>query len=161
MNDQEIKALLDKYDNGLTTAREERLLEEALLGDVPESLGGEAAYFQALHALQEPLSAEVRNLEEKLSKEIDQWNVVERASGRKARRMSLRVVGLVAASLLLLFSLGVFLNNRQAQPAAIVEQTDTFNNPQDAQAAAEKALAKFSTALNKGLDKMNNKDYNH
>lgn len=161
MNDQEIKALLDKYDNGLTTVREERLLEEALLGDVPESLGGEAAYFQALHALQEPLSAEVRNLEEKLSKEIDQWNVVERASGRKARRMSLRVVGLVAASLLLLFSLGVFLNNRQAQPAAIAEQTDTFNNPQDAQAAARKALAKFSTALNKGLDKMNNKDYNH
>lgn len=161
MNDQEIKALLDKYDNGLTTAREERLLEEALLGDVPESLGGEAAYFQALHALQEPLSAEVQNLEEKLSKEIDQWNVVERASGRKARRMSLRVVGLVAASLLLLFSLGVFLNNRQAQPAAITEQTDTFNNPQDAQAAAGKALAKFSTALNKGLDKMNNKDYNH
>ena len=87
MNDQEIKALLDKYDNGLTTAREERLLEEALLG--------------------------------------------------------------------------VFLNNRQAQPAAIAEQTDTFNNPQDAQAAAGKALAKFSTALNKGLDKMNNKDYNH
>ena len=161
MNDQEIKALLDKYDNGLTTAREERLLEEALLGDVPESLGGEAAYFQALHALQEPLSAEVRNLEEKLSKEIDQWNVVERASGRKARRRSLRVVGLVAASLLLLFSLGVFLNNRQAQPAAIAEQTDTFNNPQDAQAAAGKALAKFSTAHNKGLDKMNNKDYNH
>lgn len=161
MNAQEIKALLDKYDNGLTTAREERLLEEALLGDVPESLGGEAAYFQALHALQEPLSAEVRNLEEKLSKEIDQWNVVERASGRKARRMSLRVAGLVAASLLLLFSLGVFFNNRQAQPAAIAEQTDTFNNPQDAQAAAGKALAKFSTALNKGLDKMNNKDYNH
>lgn len=75
--------------------------------------------------------------------------------------MSLRVVGLVAASLLLLFSLGVFLNNRQAQPTAIAEQTDTFNNPQDAQAAAGKALAKFSTALNKGLDKMNNKDYNH
>lgn len=161
MNAQEIKALLDKYDNGLTTAREERLLEEALLGDVPESLSGEAAYFQALHALQEPLSAEVRNLEEKLSKEIDQWNVVERASGRKARRMSLRVAGLVAASLLLLFSLGVFFNNRQAQSAAIAEQTDTFNNPQDAQAAAGKALAKFSTALNKGLDKMNNKDYNH
>ena len=75
--------------------------------------------------------------------------------------MSLRVAGLVAASLLLLFSLGVFFNNRQAQPAAIAEQTDTFNNPQDAQAAAGKALAKFSTALNKGLDKMNNKDYNH
>lgn len=140
MNAQEIKALLDKYDNGLTTAREERLLEEVLLGDVPESLGGEAAYFQALHALQEPLSAEVRNLEEKLSKEIDQWNVVERASGRKARRMSLRVAGLVAASLLLLFSLGVFLNNRRAQRVAIAEQTDTFNNPQDAPGSRRKSL---------------------
>lgn len=160
MDVQDIKALLDKYDNGLTTANEERLLEEALLGNMPESLSGEAAYFRALQTLQEPPSAEIHDFEERLSKQIDQWNAVERASGRKARRMSFRVVGLVAASLLLIFSLGVFLNNRQAQAEVMAEQTDTFTNPQDAQVAAGKALAKFSTALNKGLNKMNKKDYN-
>lgn len=161
MDAQEINALLDKYDNGLTTADEERLLEETLNGDVPESLSGEAAYFKALHALQFPSAGEAHDLAGRLSKQVDQWNVVERASGSKVRRMSLSMVSLVAASLLLLFSLGLYLNNRQAQPAVMVEQTDTFNNPQDAAAAAGKALAKFSSALNKGLDKMNKTDYNH
>lgn len=123
---------------------------------VAEELAPDAAYFEALHRLQMPDERVGQEFVTRLSRQVDQWNAVEKSSGSRARRMSLRVVGMVAASLLLLFSLGMYLNNRQGQPAMMVEQRDTFNNPEDAAAAAGKALAKFSSALNKGLDKVNN-----
>ncbi len=155
MDAQNIKALLNKYDNALTSAAEERLLEAALGGDVPEELAGEATYFMALHGLRGNGDDACPGLAGRLSRQVDRWNAVEKSSGSRARRMSLRVVSMVAASLLLLFSLGIYLNSRHSEPAVAAAQLDTFSNPEDASAAAGKALAKFSLALNKGLGKMN------
>ena len=112
MDAQEIKTLLNKYDNGMTTPAEERLLETTLTGnegEVAEELAPDAAYFEALHRLQMPDERVGQEFVTRLSRHVDQWNAVEKSSGSRARRMSLRVVGMVAASLLLLFSLGMAL----------------------------------------------------
>ena len=64
-------------------------------------------------------------------------------------------IGGIAASLLLGLALIQFDGNDRRQDVMIA---DTFTNPQDAAATAEKALCFISTKLNKGLDKANSAD---
>jgi len=79
-------------------------------------------------------------LEERLSQSIDRW-------GKKHRTLRLQWIGSIAASLLLLFGAGWYLQDD-------TPRKDTCATPEEAYAEAQKALVMFSTALNKGMKQM-------
>ncbi len=155
MTTEEIILLLDRYYNAETTPREERLLRDFFQGDdVPEALRHEKALFGQLYA---PAPAVPEGMETRLNRAIEAWNMVEKSGKRKARNDSMRWMIGMAASLLLLCTLGFYLNNRESTAAPYTAgKVETYDNPKDAMSETERVLTKFSLAINKGLDKMNN-----
>ncbi len=82
--------------------------------------------------------------------------MVEKHSNRRARTVSLRWMAGMAASVAVLLTLGTYLNNRESTARPIATDVETYDNPKDAAGETERALTKFSIAINKGLDKINN-----
>lgn len=157
MDANEIKVLTEKYFEGMTSVEEERLLRDYFLGgNVDASLMDDCEFFVALNGMgtmpEGDKEAESR-LRDRLSRQIDGWNMVEKTAVRVVRRINLRWLAGVAASLLLVVFLGLYFNSRQEEPPVTMQ--DTFSDPRDAAAEAERALTKFSVDLNRGLDKMN------
>lgn len=157
MDANEIKVLTEKYFEGMTSVEEERLLRDYFLGgNVDASLMDDCEFFVALNGIgtmpESDEEAESR-LRDRLSRQIDGWNMVEKTAVRVVRRINLRWLAGVAASLLLVVFLGLYFNSRQEEPPVTMQ--DTFSDPRDAAAEAERALTKFSVDLNRGLDKMN------
>ena len=127
MEEKDIQQLLNRYLDGQTTEQEERQLDEFF--SYPEQL------------------------EKKLSRQIDKWNMVEKTTERRARTLTIRWIAGVAASLLLLF--GTILMVRQNQETrAYASYEDTYDNPEDAAAETHRALLKFSETIDKGLEKL-------
>lgn len=159
MDVNEIKTLVDKYFEGIATTAEERRLKDYFMGDaVDASLKGDREFFlAAVQASQFPETdaAEAQGREQRLSRQIDAWNRVEKSSSRATRRFDLRWMGGIAASILVILSLGVFLSERHDRQEMAVE--DTYSDPRDAAAETQRALTKFSIALNKGLGKLEKK----
>ena len=130
-----IEALLERYYDAQTSEAEEQRLKDFFLHEeVPAHLQAEKEMFLQLQA-----SAVPEGLEERLSQSIDRW-------GKKHRTLRLQWIGSIAASLLLLFGAGWYL---QEPP-----RKDTCATPEEAYAEAQKALVMFSTALNKGMRQM-------
>ena len=131
-----IEALLERYYDAQTSEAEEQRLKDFFLhGEVPVHLQAEKEMFLQLQTTDVP-----EGLEERLSQSIDQW-------GKKHRTLRLQWIGSIAASLLLLFGAGWYL---QEPP-----RKDTCATPEEAYMEAQKALVLFSTALNKGMKQMN------
>ena len=97
----------------------------------------------------------IDGLEQRLSRQIDSWNRVEKTANRRARTIGLRWMAGIAASLLLLFAIGLLVDRQQKQAQYAVQQ-DTFDDPRDAYAETQKALMMFSKSINKGLNKVEN-----
>ena len=130
-----IEALLERYYDAQTSEAEEQRLKDFFLHEeVPAHLQAEKEMFLQLQATEVP-----EGLEERLSQSIDRW-------GKKHRTLRLQWIGSIAASLLLLFGAGWYL---QEPP-----RKDTCATPEEAYAEAQKALVMFSTALNKGMKQM-------
>ena len=130
-----IEALLDRYYDAQTSEAEEQRLKDFFLHEeVPVHLQAEKEMFLQLQASGVP-----EGLEERLSQSIDRW-------GKKHRTLRLQWIGSIAASLLLLFGAGWYL---QEPP-----RKDTCATPEEAYAEAQRALVMFSTALNKGMKQM-------
>jgi len=130
-----IEALLERYYDAQTSEAEEQRLKDFFLHEeVPAHLQAEKEMFLQLQATDVP-----EGLEERLSQSIDRW-------GNKHRTLRLQWIGSIAASLLLLFGAGWYL---QEPP-----RKDTCATPEEAYAEAQKALVMFSTALNKGMKQM-------
>ena len=130
-----IEALLERYYDAQTSEAEEQRLKDFFLHEeVPVHLQAEKEMFLQLQASGVP-----EGLEERLSQSIDRW-------GKKHRTLRLQWIGSIAASLLLLFGAGWYL---QEPP-----RKDTCATPEEAYAEAQKALVMFSTALNKGMRQM-------
>lgn len=89
----------------------------------------------------------------RLERQIDQWDAVEQTAGRRVRHWTMGWAAAIAASVLLLTATGLYIGHRPAEPADMTAY-DTYSDPEDAEAAAERALTKFSKELNKGLDKV-------
>lgn len=157
MDANEIKVLTEKYFEGMTSVEEERLLLDYFSGDnVDASLMDDCKFFMALNGMRgmpEGDEETESRLRDRLSRQIDGWNMVEKTSIRVARRIDLRWFGGLAASLLLVLSLGLYFNSRQEESPITMQ--DTFSDPRDAAAETQRALMKFSVDLNKGLDKIN------
>ena len=105
--------LLDRYLRAETTEEEERQLQEFFDQNAP------------------------KGLEERLSRQIDGYQRVEKATQRKGRVVMMRWISGVAASLIILFGLA-FMAYRHTE-----QQT-------------ERALVAFSETLNKGLSLIDN-----
>ena len=133
-----IEDLLERYYNAQTSEAEEQRLKDFFAHEeVPVHLQAEKEMFMQLQVPEE--------LEERLSRQIDQWEAKERHTLKVNRNFRLQWIGGIAASLLLLFGAGYLY---EPHPK------DTCATPEEAYAHAEKALMMFSTALNKGMDKM-------
>ena len=102
--------------------------------EVPAHLLAEKEMFLQLQA-----SAVPEGLEDRLSQSIARW-------GKKHRTLRLQWIGSIAASLLLLFGAGWYLQEPTLK--------DTCSTPEEAYAEAQRALVMFSTALNKGIKQM-------
>lgn len=147
----EINTLLRKFYDGQTTEAEENRLREFFNNpDIPSELADEAAFFRSLPATP-------KGMERRLERQINAWNMIEKTTERKARSVSLRWVMGMAASVLALLTLGIYLNMRQPQPPLAVQQ-DTYTDPRDAYAETQKALTLFSQKLNKGLGSLEQKN---
>ena len=130
-----IEALLERYYDAQTSEAEEQRLKDFFLHEeVPAHLQAEKEMFLQLQATDVP-----EGIEERLSQSIDRW-------GKKHRTLRLQWIGSIAASLLLLFGAGWYL---QEPP-----RKDTCATPEEAYIEAQKALVLFSTALNKGMKQM-------
>lgn len=130
-----IEALLERYYDAQTSEAEEQRLKDFFLHEeVPAHLQAEKEMF-----LQLQVSAVPEGIEERLSQSIDRW-------GKKQRTLRLQWIGGIAASLLLLFGAGWYLQD--------TPRKDTCATPEEAYIEAQRALVMFSTALNKGMKQM-------
>ena len=129
MKVNEIEELLVRYYDGETNEAEEKELKEFFAqADVPAHLLAEKRL-------------------------IDEWDTHERRSTKikkHTRIIHLQWVGSIAASLLILFSVGMYLYKPYTPPTP----QDTCSSPTEAYAEAQKALFMFSSALNKGVQQM-------
>lgn len=147
MNIDNINELLERYYNAQTTEAEEEELKRFFLeGQVPPQLANEKEMFLQLQSSTDDANVP-EGLEERLSKAIDRWDSDEK-SHRNKRILHLQWLESIAASLLIMLSFGWYLYN--PTPA----RTDTCATPEEAYMEAQKALAHFSMALNKGMKQM-------
>ena len=129
MKVNEIEQLLVRYYDGETNEAEEKELKKFFAPETPEGL------------------------ESKLSGLIDEWDTRERRTmkiKKRTRIIRLQWMGSIAASLLLLFSVGMYLYKPYTSPTP----QDTCASPAEAYAEAQKALLMFSSALNKGVQQV-------
>ena len=138
-----IEELLERYYNAQTSeAEEQRLREYFIHEETPPHLQKEKEMFLQLQAAKVP-----EGLEERLSKQIDQWAIQERFIPKSPPRRTLQWIGSIAASLLILFSIGWYFHTPQPRK-------DTCATPEEAYIHTEKALMMFAQALNKGVKQM-------
>lgn len=150
----EVKSLLGRFYDGVTTEAEEARLRELLAGDdLPDCMAADKAL---LDALSQDAECEVpEGLESRLSAAIDGWEKVEkkRRSVTRVRIISMRRIASVAASVAVVLAIGFGVNHYNGgvgQP----EMADTFTDPNDAYMATEKALMIFANAINKSVEGM-------
>ena len=147
MNADRINELLERYYDALTTEAEEQELKEFFANEeVPAHLQAEKEMFLQLQEVTD--TSVPQGLEERISRNIDAWEAEEGRTQRKARILSLSWIGSIAASLLVLISFSWYMYEPQSV------RKDTCATPEEAYVHAQKALAMFSKALNKGMDQM-------
>lgn len=155
MNTKETEKLLERFYNGITDETDEkRLTEYFCSNEVDKQLRKEGEIFLAL---QQNKSIEVPfDLESKIERQINQWNTIESTARKTARKANLRWIIGICASILLLIGVGIFIDKNGNSQLSDTEKLDTYDNPEDAYATANKALTKFSVSINKGLKTINN-----
>jgi hypothetical protein len=158
MNINQIKQLIARYYDGQTSEAEEQKLHDYFSSsDVADELKEERDFFrQTWGDIPAP-----DGLEDRLSRQIDIWDKVEKSATQRTHTASLRLIAGIAASFLILLSTGLYLCQRHSARNLAEEQNhiympeETYNNPKDAYAETQRALTKFSETLNKGLEDVN------
>ena len=161
MKVNEIEKLLARYYDGETSEAEDKELKRFFTEeDVPAHLLAEKRIFIQLADFQgDEISEEAgklpipEGLESRLNSLIDEWDTHERRTlkvKKHTRVLRLQWIGSIAASLLILFSVGMFLYRPYTAPTP----QDTCANPDEAYAQAQKALIMLSSSLNKGIEKV-------
>ena len=156
MKVNEIEKLLARYYDGETGEDEEKELKRFFSeeNEVPAHLLAEKELFMQLHAARPSEKTETpEGMESKLSSLIDEWDTRERRMlkvKKHTRTLRLQWTASIAAGLLILFSVGLYLYKPYTAPSP----QDTCATPQEAYAQAQKALIMFSAGLNKGMEKV-------
>jgi hypothetical protein len=137
MAGERVAALLEKYFQAETTVEEEQELAEYFRND--DILPEWAPYRELFSFFAE--EAQVRSgqhLEEKIMQQV---------------RPRLQVRWSVAAAAILILGMSLFLMYQPSTPVVGMKENfkDTYNDPQQALAAVQKALFRASEKMNKGL----------
>lgn len=150
----DINQLVEKFYAAETSPEEELQLKKYFQDEeVPAEWQKDKTVFCGLFGSADEVP---EGLAERLSKDIDGWNMIEKSAVRKERRSLLRSFSGIAATLLLFVSLGLYLTNRETTKQSYAETiTDTYDNPKDALGETERTLTKVSAVINKGLEKIN------
>lgn len=136
---KDIEALLERFYDGRTSESEEQTLKDFFAQEeVPPYLLTEKELFLQL-------SAHERT--ERLENLVDQWEAAEKRSKSMFR---IRWISGIAASLLLIFGAAWHLQE------ADTPRKDTCATPEEAYVETQKALLRFSIALNKGANELEN-----
>ncbi len=153
-DENKIEKLLEAFYNGTTTQEEETLLHKFFNDEnIPEKWHMERDLFHALYD-----SSDIRipegfseRLEHQIDRHINKASTINESktvvSHTKIRRLLISM-GSIAAAVLLLTGI-FFFHDRSSINDDVI--TDTYTDPQEAAAVAEKALALVSSNLNKGL----------
>lgn len=149
-NISEIRELLDRYYDGNTTEAEEMTLREYFTreDDIPADLEADRLMFKNITASPEQEIPE--GLSERLQAKIDEWDASEKAAKETRKRIRIprfSVIAGIAASLLVLISIGIYLQ-RPITPTA------TEPTPEEAYAQTEKALRIFANAIDKSMEQI-------
>ncbi len=147
MNTDKLTQLLEAFYDGTTTIEEEQELYQYFTSaDVPEELEAEKRVFLGLYNLSADDDIEVpSSLSNKLSSLIDDLSEKEKP---KRRSIMIRRVSAIAASLLLLISVGLFILNDR-HPHSVL--ADTYTDPEEAYIETQKTLQLISSTLNDGM----------
>ena len=158
MSTDKIKKLIEAFYKGETSTQEELdLLEYFNCENVAEELLNEKEFFIELYNAQ---SIEVpAMLESNLSNLIDTFAQEKGIKPKKNKKYLLVWFSSVAASIALLISIGLYLNNKPSiKDTQIAEKgielKDTFTNPDDAYIEAQRALTLVSSNFNKGMNQL-------
>jgi len=169
MNTDEIRQLIDKYLAGDTSLSEEQTLRNYFAGkSVPKDLQLYAEIFDASQALAEETSPDKLS-EPAIDKAIDQYEhfaalsrKIEEEVGPHSERTAgpywLITAAAGIAAILIVFvavQTGYIRIGEQEMPGDVIF-TDTFNDPQAAKAATEKALTQISETFRESLKGLDN-----
>jgi hypothetical protein len=145
MKTNEIKALLQKYYDGLTSFSEEAALEEYFLnGPVPEDLEADRLHFQSILAMRDEDIPVPDDLEDSIRANLTR---IQKIAERNSRRYVYMVLS-AAAALLLMVSTYIFISNQN--------QTEYVTDPKIAYAESKEALELISKYFNEGTAQLNN-----
>ena len=109
----EIRELIERFYDGMTDETEEKWLKTYFSsGEVAEELKSEKTMFLALQQVDVSAPAQ---LEKRIERHINQWNMVDMSARRTATRLNLRWIVGIAASLILLFSVGIFIYHQEKE----------------------------------------------
>lgn len=152
MKVNEIEKLLACYYDGETTDAEEKELKQFFSEEeIPAHLLVEKELFLQMTVQPEPELPE--GLKDRLICQMDEWDLQEKRTIKRekhARGIRIQWIGSIAASLLLLFSAGMYLYKPSVSPIP----QDTCATPEEAYIEAQKALFLFSSTLNRGMEQV-------
>lgn len=152
MKVNEIDRLLVRYYDGETTDAEERELKRFFSEEeIPAHLLAEKELFLQMSVQPAPELPE--GLEDRLIHQVDEWDSQEKRAikwEKHTRNIRMQWVGSIAASLLILFSVGLYIYKPSASPIL----QDTCATPEEAYIEAQKALLLFSSTLNSGMEQV-------
>ena len=156
MDKEQIRLLLDKYYAGKTDFIEEvHIMEYLSQDDIPADMEADRELFDRLYDIAEAHGT--AGIERRMARQAESWNRIERSTTRRERRLSLRWMSGIAASLLILTTICMLSmhNNGTAQTAQEQDNRQTEYTKEEieqAKVVTELALMKFSKSMNEGLD---------
>lgn len=133
---ENIKEILSRYYDGLTSLDEEKLLKKYFKEhQIPESLLTDQAIFSF-----------TRSDEINLFPEHEIWDKIKQKESKQHKfRIVIGVVSSIAASLVILISIGTWYHFSSEKHNSLA--VDTYSNPEDAYKAVEKYLGFASSKL--------------
>jgi len=143
----DIKQLLKKFYDGVSTPQEEHWLKEFFLKEevVDDCWKVDQELFKALYQEEAELPA---GISERLEQAIDNMGKSPQPAIKKRRILSYWISS--AAAIILLCVGLFFITKGSVEP----QMADTFDDPVEAAIAAEKVLAFMSSQLNKGFSQV-------
>jgi hypothetical protein len=143
----EIKTLLEKYYDGLTSSEEDQALRNIFCRQrVPDELAADREFFLYLDS-QKKIVPMNRGLQKKLASQIDSWN-------KKERRVRYIHLGYkfasIAAVIAILIVSYLIIKPPENKHVITVYEKDTYADPKLAYAEVKRTLLYISEKLNKG-----------
>jgi hypothetical protein len=144
MKTSEIRTLLQKYYDGLTSPQEEAAIEDFLInGPVIHELEADRLHFQSILAMRDEDIPVPEDLEDSIRANLNRIQI----RPEKSTRRVIYLIMSAAAALLLMVSTYVFVSNQN--------QTEYVTDPNIAYAESKEALELISKYFNEGTAQLN------